>query len=453
MPLERALVVDDDSLNAEFLRTVLERHGCDVTVAHSGEEGWELFDKNNADMLFTDLRMPGMGGIELLGKVHAAAPRTSIVVMTAYASLETAIEAMRQGAYDYLIKPFQPEQVGGLLNRMRERHALYSQNEYLQTEAERAGAGDEIVTGDPGYLRLLEEIKRAAATKVSVLVHGESGTGKELVARAVHRHSPRAGRAFIRVNCAALSETLLESELFGHEKGAFTGATAKREGRFELADGGTLLLDEISEISPALQAKLLRVLEEEEFERVGGTQTLEVDVRIVAATNRDLRKAMAEGQFREDLYYRLNVVPVRLPPLRERRGDIPLLVEYFLDKFCRECGRDRPRLGDTAMDRLLIYPWPGNVRELRNLVHRLVVLSGRAAIEAEDLPAELNGGLQEPGDGVCVGATIDEAERWLILNTLEHTKGHRNRAAGMLGVTTRTLRNKLSQYRREGAPA
>jgi len=450
MPLERALVVDDDPLNTEFLRTVLERHGCDVTVAHSGEEGWELFDKNNADMLFTDLRMPGMGGLELLSKVHAAAPRTSIVVMTAYASLETAIEAMRQGAYDYLIKPFQPEQVGGLLKRMRERYALYSQNEYLQSEAERAGAGDEIVTRDPAYLRLLEEVKRAAATKVNVLIHGESGTGKELVARAVHRHSPRAGRAFIRVNCAALSETLLESELFGHEKGAFTGATAKREGRFELADGGTLLLDEISEICPALQAKLLRVLEEEEFERVGGTRTLEVDVRIVATTNRDLRKAIPEGKFREDLYYRLNVVPVCIPSLRERRNDIPLLVEYFLDKFCRECGRERARLADMAMDRFLSYPWPGNVRELRNLVHRLVVLSSRAVITAEDLPAEFHGSPQEPGHGVCVGATIDEAERWLILNTLEHTKGHRNRAAGMLGVTTRTLRNKLSQYRREG---
>ncbi len=451
MPFERALVVDDDSLNAEFLRTVLQRHDCEVAVAHSGEEAWEIFDKDGADMLFTDLRMPGMGGIELLGKVHAAEPRTSIVVMTAYASLETAIEAMRRGAYDYLIKPFQPEQVAGLLSRIRERHALYSQNEYLQNEAERAD--DEIVTGDPGYMRLLDEVKRAAATKVSVLVHGESGTGKELIARAVHRHSPRAGGAFIRVNCAALSETLLESELFGHEKGAFTGATAKREGRFELADGGTLLLDEISEISPSLQAKLLRVLEEEEFERVGGTQTLRVNVRIVATTNRDLRQAMAEGQFREDLYYRLNVVPVQLPPLRERRGDIPLLIDYFLDKFCRECGRDRPNLSDSAIDQLLIYPWPGNVRELRNLMHRLVALSGQAAIEAEDLPAEFTGGPQDPGDGVCVGATIDQAERWLILNTLDHTSGHRNRAADILGVTTRTLRNKLSQYRRDGIPA
>jgi len=446
MAAERILVVDDDKLNVDLLTALLEKASCRVVAAYNGEQGWESFRTQAADLVLMDVRMPRMGGMDLLKRIKATSPDTPVVMMTAYASVDGAVEAMQLGATDYLTKPFRQEQIEDVLRRLREGGTANPR------EAAAGGRSDDrIITTDPRMLRLCETVRRAAATKASVLIQGESGTGKELMARYLHRHSSRAGRPFVAVNCASLPETLLESELFGHEKGAFTGAITRRAGRFELADGGTLLLDEISEISPALQAKLLRVLEEEEFERVGGTTTLRVDVRIVATTNRNLREAIADGAFREDLYYRLNVIPIHLPPLRERRDDVPELVRHFLRLYARQCARSTPRMSPDAMERLRRHDWPGNVRELRNLIQRLVVLHESDWIDVRDLPPEIRLGTRPRATGVSVGHTIAQAERWLIMKTLEHTRGSRTEAANMLGITTRTLRNKLARYRRERA--
>jgi len=445
MAAERVLVVDDDKLSVELVTALLEKAACRVSAAYNGEQGWECFRSESADLVLMDVRMPRMSGMELLKKIKSASPETPVVVMTAYASIDAAVEAMRLGASDFLAKPFRQEQIEEIIQRLRDMADV----DRPRTSLTRSRPEERIVTDDPRMLSICETVQRAAATKASVLIQGESGTGKELFARFLHLHSPRAARPFIAVNCASLPETLLESELFGHEKGAFTGALSRRAGRFELANGGTLLLDEISEISPSIQAKLLRVLEEEEFERVGGTTTLRVDVRIVATTNRNLRDAIASGAFREDLYYRLNVIPIVLPPLRERRADIPALVAHFLRLYAEQCDRPVPQISPEAMEHLTRYDWPGNVRELRNLIQRLVVLHDSDRIDVRDLPPEIRVGPRLAGTGVRVGQTIEEAERWLILKTLEQTGGSRAEAASMLGITTRTLRNKLARYRRE----
>jgi len=361
MVLDRVLVVDDDRLNVELLSALLEREGCRAMCAYNGRQAWKMFQKEPVDLVFMDLRMPRMGGMELLQKIKGDSPRTAIVMMTAYATVETAVESMRLGAYDFITKPFTPEQVSLLLKRQRERNELYAENDYLRGELAEEHAPDRLLTSDKKMLRICEAARLAAQSKASVLIQGESGTGKELVAWHIHRLSPRGGRPFVRVNCAALPETLLESELFGHEKGAFTGAVARRRGRFELADGGTLLLDEVSEISSSLQAKLLRAIEQQEFELVGGSRTLRVDVRIIATTNRDLRAGIEEGSFRGDLFYRLNVVPFILPPLRDRPVDIPELAAYYLEKFARQGGRAAPSVSREAMRVLRRYSWPGNV--------------------------------------------------------------------------------------------
>ncbi len=454
MSAERVLVVDDDRLNVELLTALLQKEGCSVTCAYNGRQGWELFQEKPADLVLMDIRMPRLGGMELLKRIKDSAPRTPVIMMTAYATIESAVEAMRLGAYDYLPKPFRQEQIEMLLNRLGERDRLYSQNEYLRSEIEAARGHGRLVTVDRNMLRICEATRRAACSKASVLVQGESGTGKELIARYIHQMSPRKDGPFIRVNCASLAETLLESEMFGHEKGAFTGAVSRRPGRFELANGGTLLLDEIGEISPGLQAKLLRVLEEEEFERVGGTSTLRVDLRVVATTNKNLKQAIDAGAFRKDLYYRLNVVPIWLPPLRERRADIPPLINHFLKHYAEQGGRPAPRISDEALRLMCRYDWPGNVRELKNLIQRLLILNPPAAdsIDPDDLPGEMLGvGAAGSQTGISVGHTIQQAERWLILETLRRTSGSRTEAAEFLGVTTRTLRNKLARYRQEAA--
>ena len=451
MGLDRVLVVDDDKLNVELLATLLEKENCAVVSAFNGRQGWDTVQKEPVDLVLMDLRMPRMGGMELLKKIKKATPHTIIIMMTAYATVESAVEAMKFGAYDYVIKPLRSEQVAMLLRRLRERDELYWQNEYLREELAAERACDRLVTVDENMRRICEATRLAANSKASVLVQGESGTGKELIARYIHEMSPRKNKPFIRVNCAALPATLLESELFGHEKGAFTGAVAQRRGRFELADGGTLLLDEISEVSPPLQAELLRVLEEEEFDRVGGSKTLRVDVRVIATTNQDMRRTIAESKFRRDLYYRLNVIPIVLPPLRARRVDVPPLVNHFLEKFSAEKNRPVPHFTEEAMQLMCRYAWPGNVRELKNSIQRLVILHDVKEIGVEHLPGEIReGGLAQTGTGVFVGQAIEEVERWLILKTLQHTAGNRTAAAGMLGVTTRTLRNKLGRYRKEG---
>ncbi|HRU07201.1 MAG TPA: sigma-54 dependent transcriptional regulator [Candidatus Brocadiia bacterium] len=471
MAISKALVVDDDPLSREFLVEVLRRCGLHVLSACDGRAGLDIFQREEPDIVFTDLRMPGMSGIDLLEKAAESSPAATIILTTAFASVQSAVEAMRKGAYDYLVKPFSPDEIEALLGRVKERAALKSENEYLRREVDREVDAKRIITVNSRMTMICQEVERVAKSKATVLIQGESGAGKELIARAIHEKSPRASRPFIKVNCAALAETLLESELFGHEKGAFTGAVSRREGRFELAEGGSLLLDEVSEISPSLQAKLLRVLEEEEFERVGGSHTIRADVRIIATTNRDLAKEIQEGRFRQDLYYRLNVVPIRLLPLRERPDDIPPLVQYFLKRFSAECGVEAPVIPQDVMDRLMAYRWPGNVRELRNFVHRMVVV-GRLSDLPDAVPSpqpELgaagaggngSGGHGSGGNGssadngeqpqISVGTSLEDAERMLILQTLKKTHGNRTQAADILKVTTRTLRNKLQTYRIRG---
>jgi len=446
MDIEKILVADDDELSREYLTTMLSRGGFDVTVVEDGDQAAKAVEDDQFDMVFTDMKMPGLTGIELLQRIKQRHPETLVTLMTAYGTVESAVEAMKRGAHDYILKPFSPDQLDLLLLRAKERLNLINENRYLRSEVSREWRCEELVGDHPTMQRVYEMIGKVANSKAPVLIQGESGTGKELVARSIHMNSTRRSRAFIRVNCAALTETLLESELFGHEKGAFTGATARREGRFELADGGTMLLDEVSEIPLKLQAKLLRVLEEEEFERVGGTRTIRVDVRVLATTNRDVQEAIRNGEFREDLYYRLAVVPIVLPPLRERPSDIPALVKSFSEKFHQEEGLAMPTLSGGALDLLQGHSWPGNVRELRNIVHRAMVMGQGEALRPEHLRQQLLHMGRQPDAGP-VGKSIEQVERDLILRTLDETDGNKTAAAKILKVTARTLRNKLQRYR------
>ncbi len=381
MPIRTAVVADDEILNRELLAEILPRLGVSVRTAKDGVQALKAMESEPCDLLITDIRMPGMGGLRLLHKAREKWPTMPVVMMTAFASVESAVESMRQGAYDYLMKPFGVEQVEALLLRLNERAELVREVKQLRAEVRDRHRARVLLGDSPAMREALTLVSRAAAATTTVLVHGESGTGKELVARALHEQSPRAAGPFVKVNCAALTETLLTSELFGHEKGSFTGAVDQHSGRFESADGGTILLDEISEISAELQAKLLRVLEEREFERVGGSKPIQVDVRVVATTNRDLQTEVAAGRFRADLYYRLNVIPIRLPSLRERADDILPIAKHYLTHFAGEMGRELAFAKDAEAV-LRAYPWPGNVRELVNVVERLVVLAGDGAIDS-----------------------------------------------------------------------
>ncbi len=458
MAIASAVVADDEILNRELLAEILPRLGIAVRTAKDGVQALKALEAEPADLLISDIRMPGMGGLKLLLKAREKWPDMPVVMMTAFASVESAVESMRQGAYDYLMKPFGVEQVEALLIRLNERSSLVREVRSLRQEVRDRHQSRAMLGSSPAMSAALDTVARAAKANATVLVHGESGTGKELVARALHEQSARAAGPFIRVNCAALTATLLTSELFGHEKGAFTGASDLHVGRFELADGGTLLLDEISEISAELQAKLLRVLEEREFERVGGSRPIHVDVRIVATTNRDLLAEVRSGRFREDLYYRLNVIPIQLPPLRERRADIPLIIRHYLELFGREMGA-AATIDDGAMRLLVEYRWPGNVRELVNIIERLLVLNGGAALDstavARCLP-ELGVARPPPGapapsagEAACFGdaITLDEIERRHILATLERVGGNKQEAADRLGIARRTLWDRLERYR------
>ena len=388
MPIQTAVVADDEILNRELLAEILPRLGVAVRTAKDGVQALKLLEAEAADLLITDIRMPGMGGLRLLHKAREKWPAMPVVMMTAFASVESAVESMRQGAYDYLMKPFGVEQVEALLLRLNERAHLVREVATLRAEVRDRHRARVLLGESPAMAEVFALVERAAQAATTVLVHGESGTGKELIARALHERSPRAGAPFVKVNCAALTETLLTSELFGHEKGAFTGADGQRIGRFEMASGGTILLDEISEISADLQAKLLRVLEEREIERVGGSTPIPVDVRIIATTNRDLKAEAAAGRFREDLYYRLNVIPIRVPALRERSDDIPAIAAHYLAHFAGEMGRDLTFAKDAARA-LTAYAWPGNVRELVNVVERLAVLATTATIDARTIATYL----------------------------------------------------------------
>src|SRR5262245_58264292 len=447
MSIEKVLVADDDPLGREFLGEALNALGYEVTAVASAEDRIEWMAKDSPDLVLTDYQMGQKSGVDLLKEIKRRAPRTPVAILTAYGTVERAVEAMREGAEDFLMKPCSPETLELLLARIERGRRMLQENAYLREEL---GEREErVIAESPVMKQLLEEAARAARSKSTVLLLGESGAGKERVAHYLHQQSPRRDRPFVRVNCAALAETVLESELFGHERGSFTGAMAKREGRFELADGGTLLLDEIGEMPLRLQPKLLRALEEQEFERVGGSKTLHVDVRVIATTNRDLAVEVKEKRFREDLFYRLNVLPVRIPPLRERAGDVELLAKHFLAKYSDAEGTRVKSIAADAMAALAAYSWPGNVRELENLVQRVVVRDLAEEVRLGDIQADLGGppAVGAPTAPTLAGRTIADIEREAIEKTLEKTKGNKTAAARLLGVTARTLSNKLKAYR------
>ena len=469
MSIQRVLVVDDDSLSREFLTEAIRSLGYQVDSANSGEEALERVRRGGIDLVFTDLRMPGMSGVDLVRTLSNELPGLPAIVVTAHGTVETAVQAMHVGAADFLVKPCTPETIEMMLERVQRTRRLERENEYLRSEA--GLTADQSVVAESDHMReLLRTAERVSSSKGTVLITGESGTGKERVAQYIHQKSPRKNSPFIRVNCAALSEQLLESELFGHERGSFTGAHKRREGRFELADGGTLLLDEIGEISPALQTKLLRVLEEEEFERVGGNTTLKVDVRVIATTNRDLPREVSEGRFREDLYYRLHVLPIHLDSLRDRREDILPLARHFAELYAKQNGLQTPSFTEEAQNRVQDWNWPGNVRELENAIHRAVILVDGSEIEPDHLLFEpIPRGNHKPkftlvtDKGEYLGAissssplanrTLADLEREAILCTLEATKGNKTEAARRLGVTARTLSNKMKLWRDLGLVA
>lgn len=451
MAIEKILVVDDDPLSRDLLHEILGDLGYEVRCEGDAMQVLDLLGSQDFDLLLTDLKMPGLSGIPFMEKVKARHPWIPVIIVTAFGSIEKAVEAMKRGADDFIVKPLSQEQLEVALSRIEERRKIQRENEYLKEMLHREGQKSELVGKSPEIRRVIADALKVAPSRASVLILGESGTGKELLARFVHTNSPRSEGPFIKVNCAALAPSLLESELFGHERGAFTGAIRKREGRFELADRGTLHLDEISEISPNLQAKLLRVLEEGEFERVGGNKTLRVDVRIIAATNRNLQQEMALGNFREDLYYRLNVYPLQIPPLRERRGDIAILAGHFLKRFQEENRRKASRLSSGALKLLVKHSWPGNVRELENVIQRAVIQCTDGELLPEHFSFESPSREErKPVDlARAVGMSMSEMEREMILKTLEKTNFNRVKAAGILGLSTRTLSNKIRIYRRE----
>jgi DNA-binding NtrC family response regulator len=445
----RILIVDDESNARAALSEILREDGYATETAADGFKALGKLDEFSPDVILTDLKMPGLDGIAFMEKARSAAPGTVFVVMTAFGTISSAVEAMKKGAENYLLKPLDPEALGAVVDRAMEKARLVQEARRLRDRLRERNAFSHIVSADPKMQTVLELVAQVGPSKASVLITGESGTGKELIAEAIHLASPRAKAPFVRLHCAALSESLLESELFGHERGAFTGAVGRREGRFKQADGGTLFLDEIAEVSSAVQVKLLRFLQEKTFERVGGNETLKVDVRIIAATNRDLGAEIRRGTFREDLFYRLNVVTVELPPLRERRGDIPALASFFLRRYAAENGKTLETFADNALETLLEYRWPGNVRELENVVERAVVLCDGPQIERKHLPPSVVPSAERGGAPPIPGSTIADLERYAILKTLEACGGSTSKAATVLGVSPRKIQYKLHEY---GAP-
>ena len=438
----------DDEINIRgALVTMLEKKGHQVRGVATAEEGLAQLEAAPAELVITDLRMPGIGGMEFLWRLKDAWPDTEVVVMTAYGSIDTAVEAMRCGAYDYLTKPIDRERFPIVVDKALERHALTTENKQLRDRLETRTRFDQMVGESEPMQRVYSLVEMVAESDVTVLLTGESGTGKELIARAIHHKSPRADGPFITMNCGALPENLFESELFGYEKGAFTGAMATKMGRFELADGGTLLLDEVGELSLKSQVDFLRVLETKEFRRLGGTKLLKVDTRIIAATNRNLEEAVKQGDFREDLYYRLNVVPIRLPPLRDRADDIPLLVDRFLAECSAQHHRDPKEVSREAMRLLRLYGWPGNIRQLRNLMERLVVTVKDTTIQPEHLPEEIQASKEDARTMVVtLGTSLDQLEREVIQRTLTEITNHREKAAKLLGISLRSLQYKIKEY-------
>ncbi len=441
------LVVEDEVNIRSALMTILEKLGHTVRGAGNAEDALALLEGFPADLVITDLRMPGLGGMEFLRRMKGKWPETEAIVMTAFGSIDTAVEAMRLGAYDYLTKPIDRDRFHIVVEKALERHALAQENKQLRDRLETRTRFDQMVGESKPLQRVYSLVDMVADSAVTVLLTGESGTGKELVARAIHHRSTRADGPFVTMNCGALPENLFESELFGYEKGAFTGAMTTKAGRFELADGGTLLLDEVGELSLKSQVDFLRVLETKEFRRLGGTKLITVDVRIIAATNRNLEEAVKQGAFREDLYYRLNVVPIRLPPLRERDNDIPLLVDRFLGEFAAQHHREPKEVSREAMRLLRLYAWPGNIRQLRNLMERLVITVKDPAIRPEHLPEEIQASKEDARTMVVtLGSSLEQIEREAIQRTLAEVTNHREKAAKLLGISLRALQYKIKEY-------
>ena len=441
------LIADDDPGLRESLERTLTREGYRVILASDGNAALERLQAGGVDLVLTDLKMPGLSGIELLRAVKAIAADVDVILLTAFGTVEEAVKAMKEGAYDFLTKPFQRAQLLRLIRQALERRVLIQQNRALQQRLDDLLAQGAVVGSSPAFRRMMTLVEQVADSSATVLIQGESGTGKELVARTIHARSARSRGPLVAVNCAALPETLLESELFGYEKGAFTGAAGRKEGRFELADGGTLFLDEVSDLSPVTQPKILRVLQEGEFERLGGTKSLRVDVRIVAATNQELAQMVREKRFREDLYYRLNVITLIVPPLRERREDIHVLAQHFLRVYSAKNNRRLEGFTDDAIRRLEAYAWPGNVRELENVIERGVVLARGALMDVADLPEEIAGATPLP-EGVLsvrIGTPLAEVEARLLEETLRATKGNKTLTAKLLGIDPRTVSRKLER--------
>jgi len=439
------LVVDDDSLVNEFLVETLERAGYDCQPAYSGEEALVRFSERTYDIVLSDLKMPGMNGLDVLQQVKRQNPDSVVIMMTAYGTIDTAVKAIKQGAYDFLLKPVLPETLEHILRRVTEIIRLRRENRMMRQDL--SDKFHNIVGKSRAMRDCFDLIQAVADARSTVLITGGSGTGKEMVARALHYASNRGEKSFIKLNCAALPETLVEAELFGYEKGAFTDAKKTNRGRFELADGGTLLLDEISEMPLNLQSKLLRVIQEREFERIGSSSTIQVDVRIIATSNQNLREYIINGRFREDLFYRLNVIPIHLAPLEERSEDIPLLVNHFIEKYNIENSRNVRGIDPAALRLLMTYHWPGNVRELENYIERAVVTGNNEQLTEDDFPAELAlGKIGEDLPGLKVPMKLEEGSKYLILKTLEKYSGNKTKAAEALGISARTIRNKLAEY-------
>jgi len=446
----RVMVIDDEPLMRITVQDALVAEGYKVITAETGENGLTLLRENRADMVITDLKLPDMDGIQILREVKRFNPETHVILITAYGSIDSAVTAMKEGASDYLTKPFSMDELLLIIKRIQRIRELEQENLSLRKKVEEQFGLEGLVGKSPQMIKIYDLIETVSQTDTTVLVYGESGTGKEMVANAIHLRSTRKGRPFIKVNCAALPETLLESELFGHERGAFTGAFKQRKGRFEMADRGTLFLDEIGDISPGVQVKLLRIFQERQFERVGGNETLSVDVRLICATQKDLKEEIKKGNFREDLYYRLNVVPVTLPPLRERREDILLLANHFIEKFSKKMGKEITGLSGDAKTLLLKFHFPGNIRELENMLERTIALLKGNVIQAEDLPEEICGG-ETPVHNICekirASKPLSNAtslfEKEYIRSVLEKTKGKKGQAAEILGISRKTLWEKI----------
>src|SRR5215467_10953592 len=442
---KRILVVEDEDKLRRVVELQLMSAGFDVDKAASAEDGLKLVDR--ADLVLTDLKLPNMSGLDLLGALRQQNAQVPVVMMTAYGSVETAVESMKAGATDFLLKPFSLDHLMQVVNKALEVRALRDENRKLKEELGRRYEFDNIIGRSPAMQEIFATIERVGPTRATVLLAGESGVGKDLIARAIHFHSPRRDRPLVKINCTAIPENLMESELFGYEKGAFTGAQTSKPGKFEQADGSTVFLDEIGDVPAVIQVKLLRILQEREFERLGSNKTQHIDVRVIAATNKDLRGALEDGTFREDLYYRLNVVPIEIPPLRERKQDIPFLANHFIRKLAPDAGREVEGITDAAMEKLTGYHWPGNVRELENVIERGLVLCRGKQLDVDDIKLETAARPRPQGDHHFLpeGLTLDQYEQEIIREALRRADGNKSQAARLLGLTRNALRYRLTQ--------